>query len=350
MDLNKLADQLASGLAEKQLAGPDEPVAEPMSGALSSPREATPRGVTFHAGNIRLGDVLDHALPDSAATPAEVDAHCEVATSARAASVVVSPFWVSHCAELLRGTDVSVVGVIGFPFGMLPPAAKASQAALAIAHGASEVESVAPVGVLRSRDWRSLYDDVEAVVRAADGALVTVTLETSRLTPMEMLRAAAIVGDAGADAVKAGTGFGPHGLARVEAVALLRLAVGDDLGVKASAGECNVAAALRLLANGATGIAVNSVAQLADAQVPGPRALHELMQATLAHAAGLQPREAAQRPPASEVQQRAAEPAPSHGPSTATTGPNAPLRPVTPTTPAVPPPRVTPGWGTPQSR
>ncbi|HLV27219.1 MAG TPA: deoxyribose-phosphate aldolase [Gemmatimonadales bacterium] len=320
LDLNKLADQLASGLAREQL-GDESAEAAPgaAAGALSGAREAVPRGVNFDSHDIRLGDVLEHALLNAAATPDEVDAHCDAAMSARVATVVVSPYWVAHCAERLAESDVKVTSAVGFPFGMLPPAAKASQAALAFAHGATEVESIAPVGVLRSRDWRGLYDDVEAVVRAADGAQVTVTLETSRLTPMEMLRAAAIVGDAGADAVKAGTGFGQHGLARVEAVALLRLAVGDDLGVKAAAGDCTAAVAFRLISNGATSIAVNSLAALAQVTGRGPRPLHELMQATLAHSREQAPREAVQHP------------APQSPPNNV-------------------PPRVTPAWGTSHSR
>lgn len=351
LDLNKLADQLARGLAREQL---DDEVSEPalgaVGGALGGAREAVPRGVSFASSEIRLGDVLDVSLPDAAATPHEVDAHCQAALKARASAVIVSPYWVSHCAAQLGDSNVGVIAVVGFPFGMLPPAAKASQAALAIAHGATELESIAPVGILRSRDWSSLYDDVEAVVSAADGAHVTVTVETSRLTPMEMLRAAAIVGDAGADAVKAGTGFGDFGLARVEAVALLRLAVGDDLGVKASAGQLNLDSAWRLLANGATGIAVSQLNGLADERVPGPRPLHELMQATLSAAVPAPAREAAR--PTETPEQQPEQPRQGSGfmhPGTATSGPNAPYQAPAPHTPPMPH-RVTPGWGTSQTR
>jgi deoxyribose-phosphate aldolase len=63
----------------------------------------------------------------------------------------------------------------------------------------------------------------------------------------------------------------------VEAVALMRLAVGDALGVKASGGIRDGATAFRMLAAGATRIGTSNGVAMAACVGPGPRPLAELL-------------------------------------------------------------------------
>lgn len=278
MDLNQLANQLASGLEGGQFAEDPKPEPSPLA---PGPRQASPRGVQFTDEPIRLGSVLDHTLLDPAATAADIERHCEEARVHRVAAVCVNAIWVRRCAELLQGSGIAVASVVGFPFGALPPAVKAAEAAAVVDLGATELETVIPLGLVKGGDWRALYEDVAAVVQGASGALVKVILETARLTPMELLRTASVVSDAGADYVKTSTGYSAAGGATPEAVALLRLAVGDDVGVKASGGVRDAEAAFRLLESGATRIGTSVAPAFADAVGPGPRRLHDLMHAPL---------------------------------------------------------------------
>lgn len=281
MDLNKVADRLASGMADHHLAasGGGDPSADaaPGQGVSDPPREAARRSVDFAAGSIRLGSVLDHTLLNPGATAADIDRHCSEALRHRVAAVCVNPLWVSRCTECLRGSGVAVASVIGFPFGALPAELKAAEASLAVKHGAAELDMVIPLGLIKAGDYRGLHADIAAVVVAAGDALVKVILETAALTPMEIMRAATVAGDAGAHYVKTSTGYSEAGGATAEAVALLRLAVGDDLGVKASGGIRDARTAFHMLASGATRIGSSSAAGMADATGPGPRRLHELM-------------------------------------------------------------------------
>jgi hypothetical protein len=90
------------------------------------------------------------------------------------------------------------------------------------------------------------------------------------------VRASALARDAGARYVKTSTGFHPAGGATEGAVALMRLTVGDALGVKAAGGVRDCQTALRLIAAGATRIGTSGGVAMAECRGAGPRPLREL--------------------------------------------------------------------------
>ena len=61
--------------------------------------------------------LIDHTLLKADATREQVAKICEEAKQYNFASVCVNPTWVNYCAEALKGTDVAVCTVIGFPLG-----------------------------------------------------------------------------------------------------------------------------------------------------------------------------------------------------------------------------------------
>ena len=92
------------------------------------------------------------------------------------------------------------------------------------------------IGRAKDGDWEYVENDIRAVVTAASGhALVKVIIETCLLTDEEKIKACECAERAGADFVKTSTGFS-NGGATCADVALMRGAVGDRLGVKASGG------------------------------------------------------------------------------------------------------------------
>lgn len=284
IDLNALAAQLASQLAAAPL-----PPREGQEGA-KAPGEppvlaAPPRGVRYTDGDVRLGDFLDHTLLRPDATMADIDRLCGEARDHRLASVCVNSVWVADAARLLRGSSVTLVSVIGFPSGAVPSAVKAAEAALAVQHGAREVDVVVPLGALRGGLWDDVERDVAAVVEAAGGALVKAIVESALLTPMALVKACMTVRDGGAHYVKTSTGFHSAGGATPETVALMRLAVGDSMGVKASGGIRDGATALAMLAAGATRLGTSAGAAMAEVRGPGPRRLAGLIAEPVAGAA-----------------------------------------------------------------
>jgi len=197
--------------------------------------------------------------------------------------VCVNPVWVPRCAERLQGSRVAVATVVGFPLGANQSEVKAAEASLAIRQGASEIDMVAAVGHIKGGDWNHVADDIAAVVRAAAGRLVKVIIESAHLTPVEIIKASALARDAGAHYVKTSTGFHAAGGATAEAVALMRLVVGDSMGVKASGGVRDCATALRMIANGATRIGTSSGVGMAQCLGRGPLPMHELLASPQAH-------------------------------------------------------------------
>lgn len=180
--------------------------------------------------------MIDHTLLKPEATKAQVKKLCEEAVEYGFHSVCVNSSFVYYCAELLKGSDVKVCTVIGFPLGAMSTAGKAAEARAAVDDGADELDMVLHVGMIKSGDWEYVKQDIASVVEAAGGqALVKVILETCLLTDGEKEKACRICVEAGADFVKTSTGFSTGG-ATAEDVALMRKTVGDKAGVKASGG------------------------------------------------------------------------------------------------------------------
>ena len=242
------------------------------------------QGVRYARDNARIAEFIDHTMLKAETTQAEIDQLCAEAVEHEFAAVCVNPVWVPRCANRLEGSRVALATVVGFPLGANQSEIKASEAALAIRQGATEIDMVAAVGHIKSGDWHHVADDIGAVVRAANGTLVKVIIESAHLTPVEIIKASAIAREAGAHYVKTSTGFHAAGGASAEAVALMRLVVGDSLGVKASGGVRDCATALRMIANGATRIGTSSGVAMAACLGRGPLPMRELLASPETHA------------------------------------------------------------------
>lgn len=208
-------------------------------------------------GARELAKLIDHTLLKPEATPEAIDRLCAEAREYGFASVCVNPFHVTRAKLQLRGSEVKVCTVIGFPLGAGTHFTKAFEARDAVANGADELDMVLNVGALKAGDYDYVRRDIGAVVAAAGGRLVKVILETGLLSDPEKIKACELAKEAGADFVKTSTGFGPGG-ATVEDIRLMRATVGPRLGVKASGGVRDRITAQRMVAAGATRIGTSS--------------------------------------------------------------------------------------------
>lgn len=208
--------------------------------------------------NEALARKIDHTLLKPEATKEQIEKLCDEAKTYRFYSVCVNPSWVETATELLKGTDVKVCTVIGFPLGATTTEVKREETKDAIAKGATEVDMVIPVGKLKSGQVEAVKADIAAVVEAAkDQALVKVIIETSLLTEEEKVKACQLAVEAGADYVKTSTGFSTGG-ATVEDIRLMRQTVGPDIGVKASGGIRDLKTANAMIEAGASRIGASS--------------------------------------------------------------------------------------------
>ncbi len=202
--------------------------------------------------------MIDHTILKADAKEEDVLRIIEEAKKYEFFSVCINPCWVALAKEHLAGTSVAVCTVIGFPLGANTSEVKAYEATDAINNGATEVDMVINVGALKSKQYKKVLKDIQAVVDAAKGqALVKVIIETALLTDEEKIKVCELAKEAGADFVKTSTGFSTGG-ATVADVKLMRETVGPDMGVKASGGIHNEAQAKAMIDAGATRIGTSA--------------------------------------------------------------------------------------------
>ena len=207
---------------------------------------------------MELNRYIDHTLLKPAATRADIAKLCAEAKEYRFASVCVNSAHIAEVAAALAGTDVAPCCVVGFPLGAMETEAKAFEAARAAALGAKEIDMVMDIGAAKEGDCARVEADIAAVVSAIQGrAKLKVILECCLLTDEEKTAACLAAKRAGADFVKTSTGFSTGGATEHD-VALMRAAVGDDMGVKASGGIRTQEDALRMIAAGASRIGASA--------------------------------------------------------------------------------------------
>ena len=178
---------------------------------------------------------IDHTLLKADAKPAEIEKLCSEAKEMKFAAVCVNPLYVRLASDLLKGSGVMVATVIGFPLGANTTKTKAFEASNAVENGADEIDMVISIGRLKAGNDDFVKRDIEEVVKASKGRDVKVILETCLLTNEEISKASKISADAGAAFVKTSTGFSTGG-ATVDAVTIMKEAIGGRIKIKASGG------------------------------------------------------------------------------------------------------------------
>lgn len=183
----------------------------------------------------KLASMIDHTLLKPDATQDELTKICNEAKTYHFATVCVNSCNIPFVARLLKGSSVKPIAVVGFPLGAATSQAKAFEAKEAIHAGAEEIDMVINIGAIKSKDYKTVYEDIKQVVEASKPYAVKVILETSNLDHDQKILACALAKTAGAAFVKTSTGFGSGG-ATVEDIMLMRKIVGEDMQVKASGG------------------------------------------------------------------------------------------------------------------
>ena len=166
-------------------------------------------------------------------------------------------------ASLLKGSDVKVCTVIGFPHGAHRTAIKVAEAKQALADGCQELDMVLNIGKMIHGDYDYVQDEIHQIVEAAHaaGAIVKVILETCYLTDEQKVKACQLSEAAGADFVKTSTGYGSKGCT-IEDLKLMRASVSDHVRVKGSGGIRDLDTVLSARAVGASRCGVSATAAI----------------------------------------------------------------------------------------
>ena len=210
---------------------------------------------------MKYNKFIDHTLLKQDATPEQIISLCNEAKQFDFMSVCVNPHYVPLAAEVLEGSDVKVCTVVGFPLGMNMTKTKIQETQLCIAQGATEIDMVINVGMLKAGHDDYVENEIGELKSVCGNLILKVILETCLLTDEEIVRACIASKNAGADFVKTSTGFSSGG-ATIHAVKLMRETVGETMGVKASGGVRTHEDLINMIEAGASRIGTSSGAKI----------------------------------------------------------------------------------------
>ena len=202
---------------------------------------------------MEMNRLIDHTLLKADASISNIEKLCNEALNYHFASVCVNPGFVPLASKLLKGSDVKVCTVIGFPLGATLPKAKQAETLLAIEAGAEEIDMVINVSMAKEHQFDYVENEIRLVKEACADKILKVILETCLLTDDEIVNCCKAAVNAGADFVKTSTGFSKGG-ATTHAVKIMRDTVGPNFGVKASGGIHSYEEALNMVNAGANRI------------------------------------------------------------------------------------------------
>ncbi len=206
----------------------------------------------------QLARYIDHTNLRPQATSKDISLLAMEAKEAGFYSVCVNPCYVQYAKELLKGSDVLVSCVVGFPLGATFPEMKVMEAEKAVKHGADELDMVINLGALKEGRYDLVSREIREVVRVARGIEnVKVIIELPLLTRREAELACKAILEGGASFVKTSTGFGVRPVTR-EDVLLLKEITGGLLKIKAAGGIRTYKQALELIEAGAHRLGTSS--------------------------------------------------------------------------------------------
>ena len=206
---------------------------------------------------MELNKYIDHTLLKATAKPSEITQLCTEAKEYHFYAVCVNGCYVKLAKEELANSQVKVAAVIGFPLGAMSTEAKVAETKLCIRDGADEIDMVINVGMLQSRNFDYIEDEIDAIKKATGDKVLKVIIETCYLSEEEKKTACKLAMKAGADFVKTSTGFGTGG-ATLEDVQLMKSVVGNQMKIKASGGIKNAKTAKEYIALGISRIGTSS--------------------------------------------------------------------------------------------
>jgi len=211
-----------------------------------------------------LAKMIDHSILHPAMTDEDLRRECEVAKKYNVASVCVKPYAVKQAAALLKGSDVLVGCVIGFPAGNSAVPVKVFEAETACKDGAVEIDMVINIGKALQGDWEYIIREIRSVTDVCHkhNAIVKVIFETDYVTrEADIVKLCSICTDTGADYVKTSSGFGFVKLANgdynytgatVPVLELMKKSLGPKVKVKAAGGVRTLDQLLAVKAAGCT--------------------------------------------------------------------------------------------------
>ncbi len=224
-----------------------------------------------------LAKMIDHSLLHPTMTEKDLKEGCELAKAYDAASVCIKPYAVAQAVEWLKGSDVMVGTVIGFPQGNSTIAIKVAETAQACKDGAVEIDMVVNVGKVLGEDWGYVTEEIKAVadMTHSHDAVLKVIFENDFLPADKYkIRLCEICSELKVGFVKTSTGYGmvkgsdgKYGYkgATEHDLKLMRKHSTPTVQVKAAGGVRTLEDLLKVRALGVTRVGATATAAMLDA-------------------------------------------------------------------------------------
>ncbi|MEM1134285.1 MAG: deoxyribose-phosphate aldolase [Bacteroidota bacterium] len=224
-----------------------------------------------------IAKMIDHSLLHPTMTDKDLEEGCALAKKYNTASVCIKPYAVKQAAEWLKGSDVLVGTVIGFPHGNSTVAVKVAETIQACKDGAVEIDMVVNIGKVLGEDWVYIENEIDAVSKASHehGAILKVIFENDFLPEDKYkIKLCEICSKVKADFVKTSSGYGmvkgadgkySYKGATVEDLTLMRKHSAPEVQVKAAGGVRNLEDMLKVKALGVTRVGATATVTIVEA-------------------------------------------------------------------------------------
>ncbi|MBR6071748.1 MAG: deoxyribose-phosphate aldolase [Acholeplasmatales bacterium] len=212
---------------------------------------------------MNYNEYIDHTNLKAFAKLEDIVKLCSEANYYKFKSVCVNPAYIETAKELLKDSGVLICTVIGFPLGQNTTEVKKFEVTDAIAKGADEVDVVLNIAELKNKNYDYVLNELKEVVKAANGVLVKLIIETCYLDNDEIKKVCELASLAEIDYVKTSTGFGTGG-AKFEDVKLMKESIKPNMKVKASGGIKSKDDFLKMIEAGASRIGTSSGVQIME--------------------------------------------------------------------------------------
>jgi deoxyribose-phosphate aldolase len=204
--------------------------------------------------------LVDHTQLLQTSTWEEVKELCEDAVKYNTASVCIPPCYVKQAKEYV-GDRIKICTVIGFPNGNHTTRVKVFETEDAVLNGADEIDMVINIGALKEKNYDYVAEDIRQILKACQGRILKVIIETCLLTKEEKIKMCEIVTETGADFIKTSTGFSTGG-ATFEDIELFSKHIGPKVKMKASGGISSISDAERFMELGAERLGTSRIVKI----------------------------------------------------------------------------------------
>ena len=215
---------------------------------------------------LEIAKMIDHSLLHPTMDDQTLKDGIKLAKKYNVASVCIKPYAVKMAAEMLKGSDVMVGTVIGFPHGNSRVDVKVFETEKGIEDGAVEIDMVVNTGKVLSEDWDYVSDEIRAIaaVTKKHGAVLKVIFENDFLPEdRHKIRLCEICSEHHVEFVKTSTGYGytkqadgsyNYNGATQHDLELMRSHTSPEVEVKAAGGVRTLEDALKVRELGVTRI------------------------------------------------------------------------------------------------